>query len=83
MKVWVTKYALTKGIQYMDVQQLSRDTVQADTHMYFCKEGKDWHLSYQSALARAEQMRIAKCASIEKQLARLDALIFTDPSEST
>ena len=80
MKVWVTKYALTKGIQYMDVQQLSRDMVQADTHIYFCKEGKDWHLSYMSALVRAERMRIAKRDSIKKQLARLDELIFTDPS---
>lgn len=38
--------------------------------------GNDWHGSREAAVARAEQMRAAKINSLEKQIAKLNAMRF-------
>ena len=42
-----------------------------------CVHGKDWHRTPESALARAEEMRKAKIASLKKSIAKLEAMTFS------
>jgi hypothetical protein len=85
MKVYITKYALSKaGIELRDVEERG-DGMVADRsrsfNIYFHGEGREWSRDYESALARAENMRIAKIASLKKQIARLEKLQFSDPAK--
>ena len=74
---WVTKYALTTGIQVVSGNvtdgMLSYSTGKYLEHAH----GKDWHRTPESALARAEEMRLAKIKSLQKSIAKLEALTFT------
>lgn len=79
MKVYVTKYALTEGIQEMDGEECGDGMVRIIGDLYgtfFHKEGRDWHREQGSANARAEAMRKAKIASLEKSIAKLRAMKF-------
>lgn len=78
--LWITKYALTSGIY-------EREQIEIDGDMAIVLEpksiggknyyhGKDWHVTRDAALARAEDMRLAKIASLEKQLVKLEKLNF-------
>lgn len=77
---WITKYALTSGIKKMTVAQSKWHPSMVSTYMgyaqYFHTEGKDWHRTEEAAIARAEQMRAAKIASLEKQINKLKAIQF-------
>jgi hypothetical protein len=87
MKVWVTKYALTEGIQEMEAKDLdpgypnmisvsprdkSGDWI--GSPQYFHKP--NWHTESTEAYARAEKMRIAKIASLRKQITKLEKMKF-------
>ena len=74
MKVWITKYALTSGITEHDAEPCGDDMVKYGLMQY--AHGKDWHGSRISALIHAENMRIAKIASLKKSIARLEAISF-------
>jgi hypothetical protein len=43
---------------------------------HFHGEGKDWHRIPESAVARAEQMRASKIASLKAQIGRLQKRQF-------
>ena len=75
--VWITKYALTTGISESDATQCADNAVSwhRNGYMYWYRK-PDWHLTKEEALARAEQMRVAKIASIKKSIAKLEALKF-------
>lgn len=79
MRIWVTKYALTAGIQ-----EVEADTVEESMAGYkdssgwrLWVHGKDWHRTRDSAVERAEEMRVAKIASLKKSIAKLEKLSFT------
>lgn len=82
---WISKYALTVGILEKIV---SRSSVASDMVVHrggrigsiehYHKEGRDWHLNRDGAVARAEQMRRDKIASLQKQIARLEKLQFDE-----
>lgn len=79
MKVYITKYALTLGIQEREVIDVGHGTVKdIDTFMpqYFYVEGKGWHKTKESALKRAEEMRESRIKAIEKQIEKLKELTF-------
>jgi hypothetical protein len=79
MKIWNSKYALTEGLieqEGEEVGEVGSSMVQIGSMQYLYGEGKEWHRTRESALARAEVMRKAKIASLRKQLARLEALRF-------
>ena len=84
MKVYVTVYALTTGIEELDVEgtQTSTRVQHGDpasiSCRYFFGEGKDWHRDRPSAVARAEQMRLAKIASLRKKIAKLEVMSFEE-----
>lgn len=81
--VWITTYALTKGIVRVEgqintvfptmVSWVSPGGWHTTAH------GKDWHRTPEAALARAEEMRKAKIASLRESLAKMETLVFSAP----
>lgn len=80
MKVWITKYALTKGIIEADAEKALSDTVVIPRGRcilqsnWFCIG--DWHTSKKQAIAKAEEMRQKKIASLKKQIEKLEKMKF-------
>lgn len=84
IKAWVTKYALTTGIDLVDAEHSPECSMirYGDLGYTWCHahgEGKEWHRTPESALARAEEMRAAKIASLRKSIAKLEKMTFTAP----
>lgn len=83
MKVWVTKYALTKGILEcwgeVDEDKLyvtvSFGSGNHSWRQYF-KMGRDAHLTREAAVAKAHEMRMRRIASLQKQIANLEQMTF-------
>ena len=80
MKVWITKYALTKGIIEADGKltssdsvSVSLDTLSLPTHWFY--KG-DWYSDKQSAIQKAEEMRRKKIDSLKKQIEKLERMRF-------
>lgn len=80
-KIYVTKYALTDGVReheadILDGGKYARVKAASCTHLnqLFC--GKDFHLNEYSAIERAEEMRIKKLQSLDKQIKKMSALTF-------
>ena len=66
MKVWITKYALTRGI--IEIHNLND-----------CYSGKRYrwiHLDKESAIKKAEEMRQKKITSLKKQIKKLEEMRF-------
>lgn len=86
MIVYVTKYALTKGIQMHEVGEPSGSTelvtdVRGWQYGEFHGQGREWHKTLESARIRAEELREAKIVSLQKQIKKLKNLRFEgDPS---
>lgn len=85
MKVWITKYALTKGIIETDVYEecLGTDpsgnmiSVKSNGYVsYFHGKGNDWHTTKESAIQKAEEMRKKKISSLKKQIEKLEKMRF-------
>lgn len=81
MKVWITKYALTGGIEELDVDTFLDSPLMVREKKdsfarYFHGEGREWHRTRESALARCEVMRKAKLKAIDKQRKRIESLRF-------
>jgi len=83
MKVWVTKYALSEGILELDAALYKTDGMQEyvvvrnerfPCRTFFC--ANEWHYTKEAAIARAEEMRIKKLQSLNKQIKKLSALKF-------
>lgn len=80
--VYITKYALTTGISHV-LARVVKDTngqmieVKMGVHIvYFHGEGKDWHRTKESAIERADEMRMKKITSLRKQIKKLESLKF-------
>lgn len=80
MKVWITKYALTEGIFCVDAKLTSQPSMvrymPANGGMACYVHGNDWHTTAESAKQRAEEMRVKKLQSLEKQIASIKAMTF-------
>jgi hypothetical protein len=74
---YVTKYALTKGIY-----KKKGEVTHGISSSMFCYDNysavrsNDWHRTLDEAKARAEEMRVAKIATLKKAIARLEKLRF-------
>lgn len=80
MKIYSTKYALTKGIIEHDVTSadvrfsglvIIRKNGVYNESLY--GDGKQWHRSKSAAAARAEALAVKKIASLKNQIARLES----------
>lgn len=79
IKAWITKWALTKGIILTGRAEVCADINPGmlDAGALGYHHGHDWHRTEAAAVKRAEEMRIAKVASLKKQIAKLKAKRFT------
>lgn len=83
IKAWVTKYALTAGIKC--VEGKVRHSVDSEMLSYGigigqCVFRNEWQRTPEAALARAEEMRKAKIASLKKSITKLEALELVVPT---
>ena len=80
MKVWITKYALTSGIIETEAEECGDDMVRVHNSTfcdsYYHKEGREWHRTKESAIAKAEEMRKKKIDSLQKQIKKLENMKF-------
>ena len=79
MKIYVTKFALTRGIfsiegQICDDRDVMEDVSSPARATIYLKP--DWHETREEAVAQAEVMRKRKIASVKKQLDKLEAMTF-------
>lgn len=75
IKAWLTKNALTQGIEVVDAVVCSGTNdkmIAYGNHLYAF--GNDWHRSLEAALERAETMRVAKIVSLKKNIIKLEKL---------
>jgi hypothetical protein len=77
---WITKYALTDGIfelrgaEVTDSGYLSKTERDPWRHHFYSK--KEYHISHEKAVARAEEMRVAKIASLKNQIVKFEKMTF-------
>lgn len=76
---WVTAYALTQGIIKVGgatvCHNVSSGMLDTNSSLGY-QHGRDWHRTEGAAILRAEEMRMAKIAALERQIERLRALSF-------
>lgn len=85
---YVTKYALTAGILKRPLEtswETSGGTVMAKDRSdplgaFYHGEGREWHRTWEGAVARAEEMRKAKLASLRKSIAKLERMTWEPPA---
>lgn len=74
---WVTRYALSKGIFSIVAQDCGSGMIEeVGVRWTTYYRGKDWHRTEEKALARAEEMRVKKIKSLEKQITKLQKMKF-------
>ena len=77
MKVWITRYALSKGLFELEVESPSAAHVRGmGDQRYHWYSKPDWHETEAEAKERAEEMRIKKAASLSGQLLKIRRLRF-------
>ena len=77
---FITKYALTAGITEIEAEDCfdtASDMIRDVNNGYAHYHRGDWHRTMAEAAARAEQMRVAKIASLRKSITKLEKLRFT------
>jgi hypothetical protein len=74
MKVYITRWALTKGILEVD-GRIDGDYISWGRYGGVYKEGVAWHRDLESALREAERMRQDRIVSLEKQLTKLRRIV--------
>ncbi len=88
MKVFVTKFALTKGILAKTVSEPPSwsprmvRSIERPKGLYELYHNNEWHREFAEAQADAEDRRTKKIASLKKQIARLEALSFSKDPQS-
>lgn len=82
MKAWITKFALTQGVFTVEGERSGTTpsmlvVKQENTYSeYYHGEGRDWHLTEESAGVRATQMVKDKIKSLKKQITKIEKMRF-------
>ncbi len=77
MLVYSTKYALTKGIEEVDAEETSYNSmVTYDKYFNLHGEGREWHRTLEGALEKAEEMRIMAIYALDRKRHKLSAIDF-------
>lgn len=78
MKVWITNYALTKGILEKEATECGDGMINTGEKLgnFFHGEGDEWHRTKESAIKKAEEMRLKKIASLKNQIVKLEKMKF-------
>jgi hypothetical protein len=75
VKIFVTKFSLTRGILEVDgVEHLNTDTAsyQENGYTFWVNKG-EWFKDLPAAQARAEKLRLAAIAALQRKIDRLEA----------
>lgn len=81
-KAFITKHVATRGIYSIDAELMQTDTIRdtkSEWDNYFYGEGRDWHRTWDSAVAKAEKIRSAKIASLQKSIRKLERITWVKP----
>lgn len=85
MKVWITKYALTRGIEEITSEDVSRMFIKKNGDLVMYGESGMFPVSYssdnyfldkESAVKKAEEMRQKKIESLKNQIKKLEEMRF-------
>lgn len=82
MKVYITKYALTRGILEIEAERCTHidsnmiSEIGAKYPTCYHGEGKEWHLHKNGASEYANVMRQNKIKNLQKQIDKLQKLKF-------
>jgi hypothetical protein len=76
MTFWVTKFALSSGIFVENCTVRGEYAYGGDRWSRQYRIGRDCFELKADAIARADEMRLAKIASLKKQLGRIEQLRF-------
>lgn len=76
---FITKYALTEGIEEIEARILSSspssiESICARFNTYY--HHAEWHRTREEAVAQAEKMRVKKIASLKAKIAKLEGTVF-------
>lgn len=72
MKVYITKFALTKGIISKEVNQSHIETMVCDNDRYMsCYHKPFWYIDKKEAIIHANKLRENKINSLQKQINKL------------
>lgn len=77
MNVWISKYALTKGIYEVEVNTTDSEYMIVDKNnpiSFYHKN--EWHKTKEDAIKRAIELRDKKIKSLEKQIDKLKNMEF-------
>jgi len=75
MKVYITKWALTRGIIEIDDPEFYSNYVVIDNIQPMINP-VDWFYNKPAAIKHAEEMRVNKIASLKRQIAKLESMKF-------
>lgn len=75
MKVWIYKYALTKGVFPMDAKLVNNKYASGKVNGYSLFT-PDWAEDRETAERQAELMRDRRIVALKKQIAKLEKLTF-------
>ena len=82
MKVYVTKFALTKGITEAEgeiCKDISDKMFKVKTEYPTYYHNKEWHVTLDDAIRHADKMRKKKVASLKKQIKKYEMMLFNLP----
>ena len=81
-QIYVTKYALTTGIQVFVFKSMWNNTVCCKSASGLNKielfGGPHWHRTPQDAISHAEKMRDRRIAALKRSIQRLENLTFNE-----
>jgi hypothetical protein len=80
LTVFVTKYALTDGIQEKQVtlnESFPNMVTGSGMFEHYHGEGKNWHRTRVGAIKRAEDMRVKKIESLQKSIKKMEQMRFS------
>lgn len=82
MKIWNTKYCLTGGITEHEVEEcftagmVEIPKTDKSFAVYLHGEGREWHRSFADAVFRANEIKIKKLQSLDRQVKKISAIEF-------
>lgn len=84
MKVFITKHALTAGIEEVEAEICSNVNAGMicvgkrgwTCSKYFHGEGRQWHRTRESAIKKAVEIRDSRIRSLKKQIQELETKLF-------
>ena len=79
MKVWIIKYALTKGIFEIEGEEFGNGDISQESVFgpkFYHGEGKELCRTKEEAVQVAKRMRQKKIESLERQIERLKKMKF-------